>query len=419
MAIYDDKTQGIVKSGNSFFINNVKSRTEAIFKASYIVGSNLHIEGKITALFDLIVVGDIYAQDIDVKGSLTCLGNCTIDNSITVQGKMFGKRVRATNIEVHDELTAQEVDVDILNVDGNIIVGKTLAVEGSVESGQKILCGETAYGAGTISAYEIITGEELDMDEGIDSVLEPKKILVGDEHESQLSVLGKKFLIRNDYNSYLTELKKLDDSALLGALDRWKRTLKEVSEIVKQRKFICYDIGLLLSLIELSNSSYFNGWEKITQWQQYFLDKFIKMINGEESETQSTLTLNNLIENQRVRHKIYGLGTIKKLIRTPSIKATVAFDNGKETDFQMSIAIKNFSSVEDNILSPDEIIEKLFIRPKEYGEWLAYLNVLRIYGNKLSKKLYNLSIDLLYSTIGIKSKFIMDRLNENGWKDNV
>ena len=75
MAIYDDKTQGIIKSGNYFFINAIKSRTEAIFKASYIVGSSLHIDGKITASFDLIIVGDVEAEDIDIKGSFICLGD--------------------------------------------------------------------------------------------------------------------------------------------------------------------------------------------------------------------------------------------------------------------------------------------------------------------------------------------------------
>lgn len=419
MATYDDKTQGIVKSGNYFFINSIKSRTEAIFKASYIVGSNLQIEGKITALFDLIVVGNIYAHDIEVKGNLICLGNCTVINSITVQGKLFAKSVRAKTIEVHDEITAQEVDVNFLNVDGNIMVGKTLAVENSVDCGQKIMCGETAYGAGTLSAYEIITGEELDMDDGFKSVLEPCRIQTVEVKGHEIGMLGKKFAIRNDYNSFLTELKKVNNVSLDGSINRWKRTLDEVSDIVKQHKFACYDIGILLSLVEISNSIYFSGWEKIEQWQQYIFDKFNKIANGEELEEPTPLTLDSLAVDQRVRSKIYGLGTIKKLSKIPHIKATVAFDTGKEADFQMDIAIKHFSSVEDDILSPEKRLEMLFIKPKEYGEWLAYLNVLRTYGNKFNKNLYNISIDLLYSIIGIKSKFIMERLKENGWKDNV
>ena len=420
MVIYDDKTQGIIKSGSCFFINSVKSDAEVVFRASYIVGSNLHIDGKITASFDLIVLGDVEAQDIDVKGGFICLGNCNIDNSITVQGKMFGKSVRAKHIDVHDEMIAQEIDVEELNVDGNIILGQTLAVEISAESGQKILCGETAYGAGKISAYEIITGEELDMDGGMKAVVEPSKILVGQTHESQTGALGKKYAMKNDYNSYLTELRKNDeDKTLQTSIIRWQRVLNEANGVVKQSKFVCYDIGILLSLIELSNSIYFRGWEKIAQWQQSFLEKFNKMANGEELEIPKSLTLNGLAVGQRIRHNIYGIGTIQTLSKGNIVKATVSFESGKTSEFQMNIAIKNFTLAEDKVLTPTEILNMLFIQPKEYGEWISYLNVLRIYGDKLSKKLYNISMELLYSAIGIKSKFMMDRLQENGWEDNV
>ena len=100
MAVYDDKTSGIIKAGdrdNCFIISNVKSRTEAIFKASYIVASSLRISGKITALFDLIVLGDVEADDIEVKGKFICMGDCTVENSIIVQDKMFVKQVKAKN----------------------------------------------------------------------------------------------------------------------------------------------------------------------------------------------------------------------------------------------------------------------------------------------------------------------------------
>ncbi len=179
MAVYDDKTSGIIKAGdrdNCFIISNVKSRTEAIFKASYIVASSVSVSGKITALFDLIILGNVEADDIEVKGKFICLGDCSVENSIIVQDKMFVKQVKAKNIEVHDQITAQEIDVDVIKADGNIIVGQTLATEELAFSEQNILCGETAYGAGQISAHSIITVEELDMDDGEKAAVEPNKI---------------------------------------------------------------------------------------------------------------------------------------------------------------------------------------------------------------------------------------------------
>ncbi|MDE6284392.1 MAG: polymer-forming cytoskeletal protein [Bacilli bacterium] len=410
--IYDDKTQGIIKSGNRFFINTIKSRTEAVFRASYVVGSNLYIDGKITASFDLIVLGDVYAQDIDIKGVFICLGNCKVENSITVQGKMFVKNIKAKNIEIHDELMAQSIDVDVLLVEGNVIVGKTLAVEISAESGLKILCGETAYGAGTLAAREIITGEELDMDDGKKSIMEPRRISPSELQENAIETFEKKLIYKNDYNSYLNKLQN-NDTVSQETIWRWKKTLNEVSQIVRQDKFVCYDLGVLLSLVEISNSCYFNGWEKIAQWEQLFIEKFNKMANKQELEVPVNMSWKDFVVGQRIKHKTYGKGTIKEVDNSSAIKAKVEFDSGKIVNFQISIAMQFCSLVDDSVLSPDEILRLLFIKPKEYGEWISYLNILNIYGDKLSKNLCNVIMNLLYFVVGLQSKTIIDIFDEN------
>ena len=61
---------------------------------------------------------------------------------------------------------AQSIDADIVQADGNIIIGKTLAVEEKAQTYQKVICGETAYGAGKIIASTILTSEPLDLDDG-------------------------------------------------------------------------------------------------------------------------------------------------------------------------------------------------------------------------------------------------------------
>ena len=419
MAIYDDKTQGAVKSGNYLFINDIRSRTEAVFKASYIVGTNLYIKGKIEALFDLVVIGDVEAQEIEVKGNFTCLGNCNVSNSIIVQGKVFGKSINASKIEAHDDIVTNEIESDIINVDGSIIVGRTLGVSKFAKSDQKILCGETAYGTGKLSAYEILTGEELDMDDGVEAYVDPSRLYAEDSAENQKGIYGRKFAVRNDYNSYLDQLEKTEkDNALQTAITRWKSALYKANSIIQQPKFECYDIGLLLSLIELSNSVYFDGWEKIAKWRDCLLDKFNKIANGEALEAPKPLSLYNLVVGQRVMHKSHGEGTIKELSKTGITKALIRFDSGREAVFQMDLALKNFSAVEDNRLSPEEMAKQLFIRPNRYVEWISYLNTLRIYRDGFSKKLYDISIELLYASIGVKSKFITERFKENGWSDN-
>ena len=418
MAVYDDKTPGIIKSGNYSMISSVKSRTEAVFKASYIVASGIQVEGKITALFDLIVIGDVVAHDIDVKGKFVCLGNCQVGNSVTVQDKLFVKEIRAKSIEVHDDITAQEIDVDVLRADGNVIVGQTLATEELAYSEQNILCGETAYGAGRISAHAIITGEELDMDDGEDAVVDPNKIVFDDNSGNQKSVNGKKYAEKNDFESYLGELFDncgMDDIKQYTVV-RWLRILKKVCEVEQQINFECYDVGLVLGLTEIRFSEYFSGWETIAKWQKDFLEKFNKMANGESVSQETKLTVKTLSVGQRLVHSTYGIGSIVDIKKKDKTLVEVLFDSGKKLSFQMEIALKFFSRADAP--TAEEIISKLYIKPEEFEEWANYIQILEVYGHMFSPKLNELAMDLLCSKIGVKSKFVLDRIKENGWSDD-
>ena len=421
MAVYDDKTSGIIKAGdrdNCFIISNVKSRTEAVFKASYIVASSVRVSGKITALFDLIVLGDVEADDIEVKGKFICMGDCTVENSIIVQDKMFVKQVKAKNIEVHDQITAQEIDVDVIKADGNIIVGQTLATEELAFSEQNILCGETAYGAGQISANSIITVEELDMDDGEDAVVEPYKIVFEGKKSERNFDYGKKYIDKNDYESYFSDLLTDCDDMTKYNIVRWGRALREIEKTINKGETDCFDIGLLLTLTEIAHSTYFKGWNKIFSWWTILLDRFNKIANKEGLGVERTLSISDFAVNTRVRHDRYGVGRVTGLRKSGETMMDVLFDNGKTVSFKLDIAIKFFSLEVKSEYTPEELISRLHIEAMEYGEWLAYLSVMETYDQMYSKKLCDIINDLLYSKSGLKTKFILDRIKENGWTDN-
>lgn len=82
----------------------------------------------------------------------------------------------------------------------------------------------------------------------------------------------------------------------------------------------------------------------------------------------------------------------------------------------MEIALKFFSRADAP--TAEEIINKLYIMPEEFEEWAAYLKTLRVYGHVFSPKLAERAMDLLCSKLGVKSKFVLDRIKENGWSDD-
>ena len=421
MAVYDDKTSGIIKAGdrdNCFIISNVKSRTEAVFKASYIVASSMRISGKITALFDRIVLGDVEADDIEVKGKFICMGDCTVENSIIVQDKMFAKQVKAKNIEVHDQITAQEIDVDVIKADGNIIVGQTLATEELAFSEQNILCGETAYGAGKISANSIITVEELDMDDGVDAVVNPNIIVFEGQNVKSGFDFGKKHIDKNDYEAYFSDLWVDCDDVMQYNIVRWRRALSEVEKIVKGKELECFDLGLLLTLTEINFSSYFKGWDTISQWWNSLFKHFNSIANGEGLGVEKKISMADFTINQRVRHDKYGTGKVTGTRKASGeTMADIMFDGGKTISFKLDIAIKFFSLEKESKYTPEELKEKLFIAPIEYGEWLAFLSIMEMYDHMYSPNLNKILNDLLYSKIGLKTKFIEERIKDNGWNE--
>ena len=82
----------------------------------------------------------------------------------------------------------------------------------------------------------------------------------------------------------------------------------------------------------------------------------------------------------------------------------------------MEIALKFFSRADAP--TSEEIISKLYIKPEEFEEWANYIQILEVYGHMFSPKLNELAMDLLCSKIGVKSKFVLDRIKENGWSDD-
>ena len=423
MVVYDDKRQGTISVGeanNRFVVSEVISDGEIFFKASYIVATNLKTHGKITALFDLIVLGDVTASDIDVKGAFICLGNCEVERTIVVNGKITARSIKANTVEVHDQVVAQEIDVGTIRAEGNIIVGQTLAIEDLAYSEQNILCGETAYGAGRISATCISTVEELDLDNGKDAVVNPNKIDFGRKDKTTDPNPGGKFISTNNFNAYLDKLFGENDSNLLASLDRWKKALSTAESLLKnnsQKNLNCYDLGLLLTLTEISHSKYFSGWTRVQDWSTKIQAYFEKLIGGDPSaNVDIAMSISDFKVGKRVVHKgvnnSYGAGQI---ITVQDDKIKVLFDIGSEKEFSLLLGSKFFSR--EKVVADDinEIIGRLFISPSSYVEWLSFLLILKLYGDLYQPKLVEIAEDLLYSKIGLKTKFIKDRIKENGW----
>lgn len=174
MLILDDKTPNRMQSDDRFILSKIETEDDIAVKASYVIAGRVSC-GKISALFDFTVLGDIEAEEIDVKGQFVCLGECKVRGRVIVQNDIVSNSIKAEEIHCSGKVTAQKLDVETIACEETILVGKTLFVQESAQTSGNILCGETIYGAGKVVANMVVTAEEQDLDGGESAMEAPHR----------------------------------------------------------------------------------------------------------------------------------------------------------------------------------------------------------------------------------------------------
>ena len=298
MSIYDDQTKEIVKSDGRLLLPIFKECSEATFKASYVVASDIKCTGKITALFNLTVLGNLEAKELDVKGRFICTGKCSIDGALIVQNDIWAEDIQAEVIESHDRIFAQTIDASTVHAGGDIIVGRILAIEKLAQSGNNIICGETAYGAGRVAANTVITGEPIDLDDGMDAVVSPNSyspIESAASSDSQMKDVVNinhipDFASSGDWSGYLDWL--IINSTVTSEKTRfsdWKNILSKVEGIIRNKNIELNDLSLLIWTTGIVSSDYFSGWTQAHDLLNAINKRFASVVNTDKKNISCSL----------------------------------------------------------------------------------------------------------------------------------
>lgn len=416
MRFYDDKTEGVIRSSSILTIQKVEEEENITFKASFVVTENIYCSGKITALFDLYVMGDIEACDIDVKGRLVCLGACEIEKTIVVQNDIWANDIRAESVVCHDKVVVQGIDVCKLKVDGSIIVGKTLAIEDEARSMQNVICGETAFGAGRLIAKMIMTAEPLDLDDGEDA-LENPFVFHPQSGSSGIAAEMAKFAIEDDYQGYFNILFQNPDEEMRRKLKKYKNVFATMYASYPNDVGGYRDVALLLWLIEIARSDYFALWPKVHEWVAAMQMHFDNLIHGKTDAETEIRPATSLKKGYVVSHVKYGRGIVVSIDDEGNHQyAKVFFDANNEKKFPIPDGLKFFKIIsEKSGESLEEIKGSITCNIDNYEDWLNSLVIINSNKAIIGDDLYDVIYDKLLSKIGLKAKFIQDRLKEKGW----
>lgn len=421
MKVFDDKSKGIAKCEKYMVLQSVEEAQDVTFKSSYIVVGNVTCEGKITALFDFVVFGDVSATDVEVKGRFVCLGECRIVGQLVVQNDIWVDEIEATKIVSRDRVVAQNIDVCELMTEGSVIIGKTLSIEKIAEIGDILLCGETAYGSGHVAASTVITVEPLDLDDGEEAIVEPNTynpVSKSSGNYSALDIVKSKYFQSEDYEGYIADLLQLDlKDEEKNKLNIWLEWLYRLEKEAANNFEECSDAILLINCYQMIQSSYFSEWGLLLDWKSKMLERFEKMLAGTEKKYQ-LVPCNSMKIGDEVQHLKYGRGrVVNDYSDWMSKYVEIKFANMDSTKkFTIPDAYKFFKKIVEIQVEKTEKYEKLDCVVNGYQEWLNSLMIINKFHNDMSDTIYSALFDRLMAYVGLKSKYMIDRFKEKGWQ---
>ncbi len=139
-----------------------------LFNESYVViGEETHAR-IIRAAYDLTIIGDLSASEVQVNGTLTVTGNIdaqkiNCSNTLLCQGS-----INADSIYVGADMIANSVKCSEFLCDSNAVIRTTIDIDNSSRTEKTMIACEGIIGAGTFAAMNAIANEYFEFDGNIE-----------------------------------------------------------------------------------------------------------------------------------------------------------------------------------------------------------------------------------------------------------
>lgn len=417
MIYLDDKYPDVLVSNGKLLVDEVNVEDDVTFKASFVVTGSISCNGKVTGLFDLIVLGNITAAELDVKGKLVCLGNCLVEQTIVVQNEISAHELKAASITCREQIVADNVTVESIFSDSNIIVSRVLTIEERAETALNILCGDTMFGSGSISANCVVTAEPLDMDDNIEIEAPPCMYKPTTQPSVQVSTTSSvRYALNNDFEGYINELSQASNESQQLVLKKYLKTLTESRKAADSHFRGCNDIAILISLLDISTSPLFNGWEIVQSWIRELLDYYSELIIEKSFDVSSLKPIPDLREGIYVWHDHYKKGVVTKTFMIAAKKyAEIDFEECGKKKFSVYDNLGVFKKICD-VADYGAFDGKQLLKCNisNYSEWLFALSTIENNKALLGNSLYNAIYEKLIAIIGLKPKYLADRFDMKG-----
>ncbi|MBF8435516.1 hypothetical protein I0Q91_00360 [Halanaerobiaceae bacterium Z-7014] len=115
----------VIQSGENYIMSeSVNCKKNIIVENSIIFLKDLITSENVSARYDMVILGDCYAKEVQVNGNMICLGDLKVDRYIDVGGKLsvFGKSDIKKGIIEADIVFVGSCFLENTNINSNYIV---------------------------------------------------------------------------------------------------------------------------------------------------------------------------------------------------------------------------------------------------------------------------------------------------------
>lgn len=145
-------------------IASFESGDTVIFNETYTILGPHTKALKIHAIYDLIVLGDLSADECVVNGSLTVIGDVHISRLICNNSLICNGSITSDAVYAGGDITASSIDCDSLTCEGNVVLKTTANINQSAKIGRTIVACEGIMGEGSFFAQNAIANEYFEFD---------------------------------------------------------------------------------------------------------------------------------------------------------------------------------------------------------------------------------------------------------------
>lgn len=232
--------------------NAVCNDKKLVFNESYTVAGPVLSVKSVHACYDLVILGDLEADVVEVQGSICVLGEIKVKKLSCLKTITCNSNIEADEI-VCSEIIAKDIRCKTIFCSGNIIARSTIDISEALETEKAVITGEGILGSGRFSSKYAATTEYFDFNgEVIGKVIEletdgsfgePSHMVNSDDLDMETIV----DLLRSSITKELSSAGEVDENKLL-------KLVEQLSSIDAK---MLYDWRMLTSkLVELSYQSH-------------------------------------------------------------------------------------------------------------------------------------------------------------------